>query len=84
METQADQANATLKESNEDRKRDKHRRRIIRAHEWRVQVWAQMELKIKADQAALEVLGGEPVDIWEPDFSSPEQVAHYASMTLSK
>lgn len=74
----------SLKESNEDRKRDKLRRQITRAHEWRVQVWAQMDLKIKSAQASLEVLGGEPIDIFEPDFDDPAMVQHYASMTLSK
>lgn len=74
----------SLKESNEDRKRDKLRRQAIRAHEWRIQVWAQMELKIRSAQASLEVLGAEPVDLMEPQFDDDEMVHHYASMSLSK
>lgn len=73
-----------LKESNEDRKRDKLRRQVTRAHEWRVQVWAQMELKIRTANASLEVLGAEPVEPFEPDFGDDDTLHHYANMTLSK
>jgi len=74
----------SLKESNDDRKKDKLARKITRAHEWRVQVWAQMELKIRADIAAMEALNGEAPALFEPDFESQDMLQHYADMTLSK
>lgn len=75
---------AAIKESNEDRQRDKLRRRIVRAHEWRVQVWAQSELKIRSAQAALQVLDSEPVELFEPQFGDDEALHHYSTMPLSK
>jgi hypothetical protein len=81
---QIEAVRATLKESNEDRKRDKLTRAIQRAHEYRVQVWAQMELKILGAVGDLEVLGGEPPELLEPDFADKEMLHHYASMTLTK
>lgn len=74
----------SLKESNEDRKRAKLRKSITRAHEWRVQVWAQSELKIQGAQAQLDVLNGGTVELFEPQFDDPDMVAHYASMQLTK
>lgn len=79
-----DRVQQALKESNEDRKRDKLNRQVTRAHEWRVQVWAQMELKIRQANASLEVLGSQPVECFEPQFDDDSMIAHYASMTLSK
>lgn len=81
---QIEEVRRTLKESNEDRKRDKLTRSIQRAHEYRVQVWAQMELKIQGAQADLEVLGGEPPTLMETDFTDKDLLHHYASMTLTK
>jgi len=75
---------ATEKVTNDQRKRDKLLRSVTRAHEWRVQVWAQMENKIRSDNAALVALGGEAYEPWEPDFTDPEALAHYSSMTLTK
>lgn len=74
----------SIKESNEDRKRDKLQREIVRAHEWRVQVWAQMELKIRTARASLAVLNSEPEPLFEPDFEDESLLHHYASMKLSK
>lgn len=74
----------SVKESNEDRKRDKLQRKAHRAHEWRVQVWAQSELAMQAANAELEILGSEPYMPYTPDFSSPDMLTHYASMTLPK
>lgn len=74
----------TLKESNEDRKRDKLRREATRAHEWRVQVWAQMELKIRTANAQAEVLGAEPYVPFEPQFDDDAMLNHYSTMQLSK
>lgn len=79
-----EQLQKTLKESNEDRKRDKLRRQATRAHEWRVQVWAQSELRIREAQAGLEVLGSPAVDLFEPDFNDDSMLHHYATMQLSK
>lgn len=90
-ETNVDQTEAATaevqqvaKESNNDRKRRKLEKQAVRAHEWRVQVWAQCEIKIRAANAELAVLGGEPIQTWEPDFTSEENLHHYASMTLTK
>lgn len=82
--TAADAAKAVLKESNEDRRKDKLRRQVTRAHEWRVQVWAQSELKIRAANAALVAMGGEAVEPFDPQFADDEMLQHYASMSLSK
>jgi hypothetical protein len=73
-----------LKESNDDRKRDKLRRQAIRAHEWRVQVWAQCELKIRAANASLEALGTTPVEPFKPKFEDDAMLHHYSTMQLSK
>lgn len=78
------QAEKNLSDYNDERKRDKLRRQIQRAHEWRVQVWAQSELKIRGNNAALQVLGSEPVELWEPDFSTDENLHHYSTMPLTK
>lgn len=74
----------SIKQSNDDRKKDKLRRQITRAHEWRVQVWAQSEIKIRAAQAALTALGGEEVDMFMPEFDNDEMLHHYSNMQLSK
>jgi hypothetical protein len=79
-----EEARRTLKESNDDRKRDKLRRQATRAHEWRVQVWAQSEFKIRAANAALEALGSKPVDIFPPKFDDNEMLHYYSTMPLSK
>lgn len=79
-----DDLKRSIKESNEERRQDKLRREVTRAHEWRVQVWAQMELKIRRANASLEVSGAEAVVPFEPIFGDDEMLAHYASMTLSK
>lgn len=75
---------SALKESNEDRKKDKLRRQIARAHDWRIRVWAESELKIRSANAALAVLGAEEVKVFEPDFTSDENLHHYANMQISK
>lgn len=75
---------APTKISNDDRKRNKLSREITRAHEWRTQVYAQMELKIRTATAQLEVLGGEAPDLFEPQFDDDDMLHHYASMSLSK
>lgn len=69
---------------NERMRRYKLVRTIQRAHEWRVQVWAQMERKIKSSNAALEAMGSEPIVPFEPNFADPEVVEHYATMKLSR
>lgn len=74
----------SVKESNDDRKRDRLERKANRAHEWRVQVWAQSELAIRAANAELEILGGEPVQPYSPDFTNNDRLSHYATMKLPK
>lgn len=81
---QIEEARRTLKESNDDRKRDKLRRSITRAHEWRVQVWAQSELKIRAANASLVALGSDPVEPFPPQFEDDGMLHHYSTMPLSK
>lgn len=73
-----------VKETNEDRRRKRLRKEAVRAHEWRVQVWAQMELKIRGANAQAEVLGAEPYVPFEPDFENEETLKHYAEMQLTK
>lgn len=73
-----------IKESNDDRQREKLRRQVARAHAWRVQVWAQSELKIRQANAALGLLGTDPVEVYKPDFESEERLNHYANMALPK
>lgn len=83
-DTSVEDLQKTLKESNEDRKKDKLRRQVQRAHDWRVQVWAQCELKIRAANASLAALGTEEVEPFEPEFDNDEMLHHYSSMPLSK
>jgi hypothetical protein len=73
---------APAKQSNEDRKKDALVKKIEKAHDWRVQVWAQSQRRIEAMTAELAVLGAPPVDLYEPDFDNPEMVEHYATMAL--
>lgn len=70
--------------SNEERKARKLRREAQRAHEWRVQVWAQMHTKIEAANAALGALGADQYEPWEPNFSDPDLLHQYSTMTLTK
>jgi hypothetical protein len=74
----------TIKETNEDRRKDKLRRQVNRAHDWRVQVWAQSELKIREANAALQALGDEPIKPFDPDFTDDSNLHHYSTMTLTK
>ena len=71
-----------LKQSNEERKVEALRKKIDKAHDWRVQVWAQSQRRIEAMQAQLAVLGAAPVDLYEPDFTDPANVEHYSTMSL--
>lgn len=73
-----------LKQSNDDRRADKLTKGIIRAHDWRVQVWAQSELRIQRMNAELEAMGREQVIPFEPQFDTKEMLTHYAEMTLTK
>lgn len=70
--------------SNEERKREKLIREINRAHDWRVQVWAQCELRIRSANASLEALGGQPVEPFMPDFKEKSELDHYSTMSLSR
>ena len=75
---------AEQKVTNEQRRAERLIREVQRAHEWRVQVWAQMELKIRGANANLEALGVEPVVPWEPNFQDRSSLDHYASMKITK
>lgn len=81
--TQADKAKSQLKQSNEDRKRDALLKKANKAHNWRVQVWAQMERRIRSINAELAVLGTEEFKPFEPQFDDDGMLEHYANMPLS-
>lgn len=72
------------KETNEQRKIKAINHRATKAHEWRVQVWAQMERKIRSLNAELAVLGADAFEPYEPQFDDDQMLAHYATMTLPK
>lgn len=78
------EAQDRLKQSNDDRTEDKLRRRIRRAQEWRVQVWAQSELRIRESQSSLAIMGREEESLFEPQFDDDEMLRHYSQMPLSK
>ena len=73
---------ASIKQSNEDRKKDALMKKARKAHDWRVQVWAQSERRIAGFNAELQVLGAEPFEPYEPDFTDPAMLEHYATMPL--
>lgn len=75
---------AKVKQSNDDRRADKLMKQAQRAHDWRVQVWAQSELRLKRVNAELEAMGRDAFQPYEPDFTDPERLAHYSEMSLPK
>lgn len=83
-ETTVEQRKSSLKEHNDQLRRDKLQRQVRRAHEWRVQVWAQSELKIREAQSGLGVLGTDPVQLFEPNFGDDDMLHHYATMQITK
>lgn len=72
----------SIKQSNEDRKKDALMKKARKAHDWRVQVWAQSERRIAGFNAELAVLGAEPFEPYVPDFDDPDALEHYATMPL--
>lgn len=70
------------KVTNETRKADKLRKIATKAHNWRVQVWAQQQRRIAGANAELVALGFEPVEPYPTDFNDPDKVEHYATMSL--
>lgn len=68
---------------NDDMKREALLKRARKAHDWRVQVWAQSERRIKAINLELQMLGANTFEPFEPDFSSEEMLEHYATMKIS-
>jgi hypothetical protein len=83
-DTDNDTITPPTKESNEDRKRKALLAKATKSHEWRVQVWAQMERRIQSINAELAVIGADPYEPYEADFDDVEKLAHYATMTLPK
>lgn len=83
-DTETTEKKRTLKEHNDELRRDKLQRQVRRAHEWRVQVWAQSELKIREAQQGLGVLGTDPVELFDPKFGDDEMLHHYATMQITK
>lgn len=72
----------SIKQQNEDRKAEALMKKAQRAHDWRVQVWAQSERRIRGFNAQLTVLGREEFIPYEPQFDDDTALEHYASMTL--
>lgn len=66
------------------KKQEKLLRQAQRAHEWRVQVWAQQEQRLRTINAQLQTVGLEPFVPFKPDFDDADQLAHYASMKITK
>lgn len=69
---------------NDRMRTDKLIRQATRAHEWRVQVWAQSERKIQQVNAQLKALDKPEYKPWDADFSDAERLEQYADMKLSK
>lgn len=72
----------SIKKSNDDRKIESLMKKAQKAHDWRVQVWAQSERRIKGFNAQLTVLGVEEFQPYEADFQNEEMLEHYATMPL--
>ena len=73
---------ASIKQSNEERKAEALMKRAQKAHDWRVQVWAQSERRIRGFNAELAVLGMDQFEPYEPDFEDAQMLEHYATMPL--
>jgi hypothetical protein len=69
---------------NDRMKQDRLIRQATRAHEWRVQVWAQSERKIQQVNAELKAMGKPEYEPWDADFTSAERLEHYSDMTITK
>lgn len=72
----------TGKQSNEERKIEALMRKAKKAHDWRVQVWAQMEIRLRTINAQLEALGEPKFEPYDPDFDDMDALRHYSDMTL--
>lgn len=77
----ANTAEKTIK-TNEQRRAEKLQRKILRAHNWRVKVWAEQELRIQALNAELAAMEMEPVTPYATDFTSAEKLRHYSQITI--
>lgn len=74
----------SIKQSNDERKIEGLLKRAQRAQDWRVQVWAQCERRLRTINAQLAVLGADQYEPYEPDFDDPAMLEHYSTMPLSK
>lgn len=81
-DTQAEKIPDQLKQSNDQRKREALLRKANKAHNWRVQVWAQMERRLRGINAELAVLGVEEFQPFEPRFDDDDMLEHYSNMPL--
>ncbi len=72
----------SIKQSNDERKIEALIKKAQKAHDWRVQVWAQCERRLRGFNAQLEVLGAEKFEPYEPDFDDPAMLEHYSTMPL--
>lgn len=71
-----------VKKSNDDRKIESLMHKAQKAHDWRVQVWAQCERRIRGFNAQLAVLGAPEFEPYEPQFDDDSMLEHYATMPL--
>lgn len=69
-----------MAETNAGRKAKRLRAYINRQHDWRVEVWAQAQLRIDGAQQELIEMGEPPADLHKPDFDDPAMVRHYAGV----
>lgn len=69
---------------NQKKKQEKLLKQAVRAHEYRVQIWAQSEQRIATLNAQLVVLGVDPYVPFTPDFEDPKKLNEYIAMELTK
>lgn len=70
------------KMTNNERRASKLRAEIRKGHNWRVQVWAQQQVRIAAKNAELVEMGFDEEIVFEPNFEDPSMVEHYTTMSL--
>lgn len=68
-----------MAKTNLERHHDAVRRRIERDHDYRVKIWAQCEIRILSRLADLQASGGQPPDLFTPDFSDSVMLHEYAA-----
>lgn len=74
----------TSNPSNDARKAERLRRKIERQHDWRVKVWAECEMRIKAAHAELAGMGHSMPDLYKPDFENEAMLEQYSMIKLTR